>query len=98
FLSSFLIFFVCFCLFFCLFFYKYLIQLKEDDTRWQIFVEFNEVKVLRSLFWMSPNQVELWIQYHDFVINDITYKTNRYDMALSLFIIIDNHNCSHLVC
>jgi hypothetical protein len=78
--------------------YEHLIQLKESDVRWQIFVEFDEAKVLRRLFWMSPNQVELWIQYYDFVINDITYKTNRYDMALSLFVIIDNHNCSRLVC
>ena len=47
---------------------------------------------------MSPNQVEFWIQYHDVIINDITCKTNRYDMALSLFVAIDNHNNSWLVC
>src|ERR1044071_10480579 len=47
---------------------------------------------------MSPNQVELWIQYHDVIINDITCKTNRYDMTLSLFVAIDNHNNSRLVC
>jgi hypothetical protein len=47
---------------------------------------------------MSPSQVELWIQYHDVIINDITCKTNRYDMALSLFIAINNHNNSRLIC
>ena len=78
--------------------YEHLISLKEDDTRWQIFVDFDETKVLRRLFWMSPNQIELWTQYHDIVINDITCKTNRYDMALSLFVIIDNYNSSRLVC
>ena len=78
--------------------YEHLMQLKENDVRWQIFVEFDEAKVLRRLFWMSPNQIELWIQYHDVIINDITCKTNRYNMALSLFVIIDNHNCSRLVC
>jgi hypothetical protein len=78
--------------------YEHLIQLKENDVRWQIFVEFDEAKVLRRLFWMSPNQVDLWIQYYDVIINDITCKTNRYNMALSLFVVIDNHNCSRLVC
>ena len=78
--------------------YEYLIKLKENDGRWQIFVDFDEAKILRRLFWMSPSQIELWIQYHDVIINDITYKTNRYNMALSLFVAIDNHNCSRLVC
>ncbi|GBB85770.1 hypothetical protein RclHR1_12200003 [Rhizophagus clarus] len=46
---------------------------------------------------MSPNQVELWIQYHNIIINNITCKTNRYDMVLSLFVAVDNHNNSQLV-
>ncbi len=78
--------------------YEHLIKLKENDIRWQIFVDFDENKVLRRLFWMSPSQIELWAQYYDVIINDVTYKTNRYDMALSLFVAIDNHNCSRLVC
>ncbi|CAB5394607.1 unnamed protein product [Rhizophagus irregularis] len=32
--------------------YEYLIKLKDNDTRWQIFVDFDETKVLRRLFWM----------------------------------------------
>jgi len=78
--------------------YEHLIKLKENDIRWQIFVDFDENKVLRRLFWMSPSQIELWAQYYDVIINDVTYKTNRYDIALSLFVTIDNHNCSRLVC
>jgi len=43
---------------------------------------------------MTPNQVENWIQYSDCVFNDVTHKTNRYGMALSLFVGFDNkcHN------
>jgi len=74
-----------------------LLNLKRNDVRWQVFVDFDETKALKRLFWMSPNQVELWIKYHDVIINDITCKTNRYDMALSLFVAIDNHNHSRLV-
>lgn len=78
--------------------YEHLTKLKENDTRWKVFVDFDETKVLKRLFWMSPRQTELWSQYYDVIINDVTYKTNRYDMALSLFVAIDNHNCSRLVC
>src|SRR5207248_2825934 len=52
---------------------------------------------LGSILWMSPQQVQLWIRFHDVVITDDTYKTNRYDMALSLFMIIDNHNRTRIV-
>ncbi|GES88875.1 protein FAR1-related sequence 5-like [Rhizophagus clarus] len=52
---------------------------------------------LGSVLWMSPQQVQLWTRFHDVVITDDTYKTNRYDMALSLFMIIDNHNRTRVV-
>src|SRR5947207_3842392 len=46
---------------------------------------------------MSPSQLELWYQYSDIVIQDVTCKTNRYDMALSLFIILDENRNIRLV-
>ncbi len=46
---------------------------------------------------MSPKQVQLWMRFHGVVITDNTYKTNWYDMALPLFMIIDNHNRTHIV-
>src|SRR6266480_880940 len=52
---------------------------------------------LGSILWMSPQQVQLWTRFHDVVITDDTYKTNKYDMALSLFMIIDNHNRTRIV-
>jgi hypothetical protein len=43
---------------------------------------------------MTPIQVENWIRYSDCVINDVTHKTNRYGMALSLIVGFNNdrHN------
>jgi len=38
------------------------------------------------LFWITPNQVQNWIQFCDCVLNDVTHKTNRYGMPLSLFV------------
>src|SRR5581483_818514 len=40
---------------------------------------------------MTPKQVEDWIQFSDCVINDVTHKTNRYGMALSLFVGFDRN-------
>ena len=40
---------------------------------------------------MTLKQVENWIQFSDYVINDITHKTNRYEMALSLFVGFDQN-------
>ena len=40
---------------------------------------------------MTSEQVENWIQFSNCVINDITHKTNRYGMALSLFVGFDRN-------
>jgi hypothetical protein len=46
---------------------------------------------LTHLVWMTPAQGESWILYSDCVINDVTHKTNRYGMALSLFVGFDRN-------
>ncbi|EXX78565.1 hypothetical protein RirG_013880 [Rhizophagus irregularis DAOM 197198w] len=47
---------------------------------------------LTGLFWMTSQQHnKLWPKYHDVVIHDNTAKTNRYEMALSLFVGIDSN-------
>ncbi|CAB4393698.1 unnamed protein product [Rhizophagus irregularis] len=75
-----------------------LYNLQKEDPGWVI-----ETRIigndfhLGSVLWMSPQQVQLWMRFHDVVITDDTYKTNRYDMALSLFMIIDNHNRTRVV-
>ncbi|SRR6266498_2573581 len=34
---------------------------------------------------------DLWPKFHDIIIHDNTLKTNRYKIALSLFVVIDNN-------
>ena len=46
---------------------------------------------------MSPIQINLWLEYHDVILNDNTAKTNHYQMPLSLFLAVDNNTRSHLV-
>src|SRR5947207_2576450 len=46
---------------------------------------------------MSSTQITLWLEYYDVILNDNTAKTNRYQMPLSLFLIVDNNTRSRLV-
>jgi len=59
---------------------------KEQDPRWVVARNWDDDNTLTHLMWMTPKQVEDWIQFSDCVINDVTHKTNRYRMALSLFV------------
>src|ERR1700733_5426307 len=52
---------------------------------------------LTHLFWMSPEQQILWLRYHDVIMHDNTYKTNRYDRPLSLFVTPDNNLKTRIV-
>ncbi|CAB5383106.1 unnamed protein product [Rhizophagus irregularis] len=64
---------------------------KERDSRWIIARGWDDDNILTHLLWMTPEQVESWIQFSDCVINDITHKTNQYGMALSLFVGFDRN-------
>ena len=61
-------------------------QQKEKDPRWVVTRGWDDDNCLTHLLWMTPEQVENWIQFSDCVLNDVTHKTNRYGMALSLFV------------
>ncbi|CAG8565572.1 7746_t:CDS:2 [Cetraspora pellucida] len=78
--------------------YEDLVKKKNEDPRWYIAIDWDrETHILQRLFWMSPDQIILWMEFGDIVLNDNTTKTNHYDMALSLFLCIDNHGSSRLV-
>ena len=64
---------------------------KRRDSRWIVVRGWDDDNALTHLLWMTPEQVENWIQFSDCVINDVTHKTNRYGMALSLFVGFDRN-------
>jgi hypothetical protein len=74
-----------------------LIEYKANDPGWFVEFQLDENNRLTRLFWMSPTQITLWLEYHDVILNDNTAKTNRYQMPLSLFLAIDNNTRSRLV-
>ncbi|CAB4416994.1 unnamed protein product [Rhizophagus irregularis] len=76
---------------------NWLDQQKEIDLRWIIARGWDDDNALTHLFWMSLSQIENWIEYSDCVVNNVTHKTNRYGMALSLFVGFDNNRYNILL-
>ncbi|CAB4408509.1 unnamed protein product [Rhizophagus irregularis] len=76
---------------------KILIEHKSNDPGWFVEFQLDQENRLTWLYWMSPTQIALWLEYHDVILNDNTAKTNRYNMPLSLFLAVDNNTRSHLV-
>jgi hypothetical protein len=52
---------------------------------------------LHRLFWMDTQQRGLYFRYHDVVLNDNTAQTNRFNMPLSTFVIVDANGKSRIV-
>jgi hypothetical protein len=51
---------------------------------------------LSGIFWMTANQIILWLHYSDVILHDNTARTNRYNYPLSLFILVDCNSKSCL--
>ncbi|RHZ73176.1 hypothetical protein Glove_232g96 [Diversispora epigaea] len=77
--------------------YTKLLENSQNNSMWKVAIKFDDNNTLTHLFWMTPSQVELWYQFSDIVVQDVTCKTNRYDMALSLFVILDENRNIRLV-
>src|SRR5436305_14937901 len=73
--------------------FLYLLKQHEEDPNYIVISRLEgSSKELTRLFWVTSKQRnELWPKFHDVVIHDNTAKTNRYEMALSLFVGIDNN-------
>ena len=75
----------------------YLIEKRSEESGWSIEFKLNNDNRLTQIFWITPEQISFWLEYHDVILNDNISKTNRYQMPLSLFLAIDNNTSSHLV-
>ncbi|RHZ82619.1 hypothetical protein Glove_107g2 [Diversispora epigaea] len=64
--------------------YTRLLESSLHNPMWKVAIKFDDNNTLTHLFWMSPSQLELWYQFSDIVVQDVTCKTNRYDMALNV--------------
>jgi hypothetical protein len=77
---------------------RYLYHEKQQNSDWFFEFQLSESdQRLTSLIWISPDQRSCYIRFHEVLIFDCTAGTNRYDMVLCLFIIIDNNTKSRLI-
>lgn len=75
-----------------------LLQWKEDDPRWVVKPRIESIsKRLTSIMWMSPLQLDLYLQYHDVIIMDTTSNTNRFHLMLCILIVVDSNYKSRIV-
>ncbi|CAG8786263.1 5875_t:CDS:2, partial [Dentiscutata erythropus] len=52
---------------------------------------------LSRIFWMFSEQKSLWAWFYDVIINGNICKTNKYLMPLSVFVIINSNQQSHII-
>src|SRR5205085_3599452 len=73
--------------------FSYLMEQRDKDPDFIVTARLEGLSnELTGIFWMTDQQRnDLWPKYHDVVIHDNTAKTNRYEMALSLFVGVDNN-------
>ncbi|PKY17046.1 hypothetical protein RhiirB3_382219, partial [Rhizophagus irregularis] len=76
-----------------------LLKQREDDPDYVVIPRLEgPANELTGLFWMTSYQCnDLWPKYHDVIVYDTTSKTNRYEMALSLFVAVDNNYKTRIV-
>lgn len=61
----------------------------ETQDGWYYDSKFDDSSHLTGVFWMSPEQRNLYHRYHDVVVNDTTRDTNRLDMKLNCSVVVD---------
>ncbi|CAB5092260.1 unnamed protein product [Rhizophagus irregularis] len=71
--------------------FSYLLRQHDNDPDFMVISRLEgQSNKFTGLFWMTSQQHnELWPQFHDVVIHDNIAKTNRYEIALSLFVGVD---------
>lgn len=70
---------------------------EKSDSGWFYKHEVDGDNRLTRIFWMSPEQRKLYRQYCDMVVADTTFKTNRFNMALHCFVVVDSEFKTRLV-
>ncbi|CAG8624074.1 11694_t:CDS:2 [Dentiscutata erythropus] len=69
-----------------------LFEKMSSDPCWKVFIKHScNKRRLSGVFWMLPFQQELYWWFSDVVLNDNMYKTNKYNIYLSVFMVKDNY-------
>ncbi|XP_045805399.1 protein FAR1-RELATED SEQUENCE 11-like [Trifolium pratense] len=68
--------------------------LKELDDAFQYDYTINENKKLEHISWAFGDSIRAYESFGDVVVFDTTYRINRYDMPLGIWLGVDNHGNS----
>ena len=77
--------------------FKILQNKTYENKNWFIATELDSKGRFQRIFWMSLSQRSLYRRYCDIVLNDNTFKTNRFHILLNIVVIVDNNGKSRLV-
>src|SRR5687767_6855618 len=71
---------------------------KQQNEGWKVYIRHEGIdKNLSGVFWVTDHQQKDFLQYNDIILNDNTSKTNRFNMMMSVFVIIDSTTRSRMV-
>ncbi|CAJ2675023.1 unnamed protein product [Trifolium pratense] len=68
--------------------------LKELDDAFQYDYTIDENKKLEHIIWAFGDSIRAYESFGDVVVFDTTYRINRYDMPLGIWLGVDNHGNS----
>ncbi|GBC42134.2 protein FAR1-RELATED SEQUENCE 5-like [Rhizophagus irregularis DAOM 181602=DAOM 197198] len=68
---------------------------QKEDPRMFIAKKIHQGRLFH-IFWMDSNQQELYQYYHNVIVTDNTSRTNKYHMALCIFVGVDNQNYTRI--
>ncbi|KAF9900339.1 hypothetical protein EC991_007472 [Linnemannia zychae] len=76
----------------------HLIELKDGDPDWYYSKDVNpRIGKMQRVFWMSPLQKQLYRRYRDFVQTSNAFLKNAFNMALTLFVVMDSNRHTRIV-
>jgi hypothetical protein len=70
---------------------------RDKDPGFMFIYNLDEEQRLTRLFWMSSIQQQLYQQFSDVLVIDITFSTNRFEMPLHQMVVVDSNFKTRLV-
>ncbi|KAF1862683.1 hypothetical protein Lal_00013444 [Lupinus albus] len=69
-------------------------SLKDKNNNFQYDFTLDEINKLEHIIWAFGDSVRAYEAFGDVIVFDTTYRINRYDMPLGLWVGVDNHRNS----
>ena len=71
--------------------HDYFVRMQGKNSNFYYVLDLNDELRVRNGFWVDARSRAAYESFHDVIIFDTTYLTNKYDMPFALFIGINHH-------